>query len=197
VILIANIIVSRELFDNHFTCHLEKCSGNCCVYGDAGAPLEEQETDLLERNLETIKSFMRPEGIRAVREQGCWVVDRDGESVTPLVGNEECAFAFFEDGIARCSIEKTYEAGRIAFQKPVSCHLYPIRVTPLNDTVALNYHRWSICEPARILGKLKGVPVFRFLKDPLIRIYGAQFFDELEKVYIELHPDSEKELLHP
>ncbi len=190
MIQIGDKIVSRELFDNHFSCHLEKCEGNCCVFGDSGAPLEEEEARLLESYLEAIKPFMRAEGLREVSEQGSWIVDRDGDKVTPLVGREECAYVFFEEGIARCSIEKAFEEGSIPFQKPVSCHLYPIRVNRLKNGVALNYHRWSICEPARILGQKKRLPVFRFLKDAITRVYGSAFYDELETVYRELeHPN--------
>jgi hypothetical protein len=186
MIQIGNRIVSRELFDQHFICHLEQCEGNCCVFGDSGAPLEDHEARYLEENLEAIKPYMRAEGLQEVNEQGSWVVDGDGDQVTPLVGREECAYVVFEQGIARCSIEKAFESGSVSFQKPVSCHLYPIRVSKLNNAVALNYHRWSICEPARILGRKEGMPVFRFLKDPITRVYGAAFYNELENVYREL-----------
>ena len=135
--------------------------------------------------LEEIKAFMRAEGIRAINEYGGWVIDSDGDKVTPLVGREECAFVVFEEGIARCAIEKAYEEDSIPFQKPISCHLYPIRVNKLKNGIALNYHQWSICEPARLLGKKEGVPVFRFLKDPITRVYGKQFYNELEIVYDE------------
>ena len=186
MIQIGDIIVSRDLFDKHFICHLEKCEGNCCIFGDSGAPLEKEEAELLHKHLESIKPFMRGEGLREVNLQGSWVVDRDGDRVTPLVGNEECAYVIFEEGIARCAIEKAYEEKSITFQKPVSCHLYPIRVSRLKDAIALNYHRWSICEPARILGSKEGVPVFRFLKEAITRVYGASFYGELEIVYREL-----------
>jgi hypothetical protein len=186
MIQIGNRIVSRELFDQHFICHLEQCEGNCCVFGDSGAPLEDHEARFLEENLEAIKPYMRAEGLQEVKEQGSWVVDRDGDQVTPLIGREECVYVVFEEGIARCSIEKAFEAGSVSFQKPVSCHLYPIRVSKLKNAVALNYHWWSVCEPARILGRKEGVPVFRFLKDPITRVYGAAFYDELENIYKEM-----------
>lgn len=186
MIQIGEKIVSRELFEMHFICHLEKCEGNCCVFGDSGAPLEEEEAANLSGELKTILPFLRAEGKRAAREQGAWVIDMENEKVTPLVGREECAYAVFEDGIARCAIEQAYDEGAISFRKPVSCHLYPIRVTKLKQGIALNYHQWSICEPARILGKKEGLPVFRFLKDPLIRVYGEEFYEELEIVYREL-----------
>ena len=186
MIQIGDKIIGRQLFEKHFICHLEKCEGNCCVFGDAGAPLEEDEAELLSAEVEKIFPFMRAEGKRAVREQGAWVIDNDGDKVTPLVGREECAFVVFDDTTARCSIEQAYDEGAISFRKPVSCHLYPIRVTKLKQGIALNYHQWSICEPARILGAKEGIPVFRFLKDPIIRVYGEEFFKELEIVYSEL-----------
>ncbi len=186
MIQIGEKIISRELFENHFICHLEKCEGNCCVFGDSGAPLEKDEAESLEDKLYRIEPFLRVEGLQAVREQGAWVIDRDGDRVTPLVGREECAYAVFENNIARCAIEQAYDAGAISFRKPVSCHLYPIRVAKLKQGIALNYHQWSICEPARILGKKEAVPVFRFLKDSLIRVYGEEFYRELEMVYAEL-----------
>lgn len=186
MIQIGDIIVSRDLFDKHFFCHLEECEGNCCVFGDAGAPLEEEETLSLVEHLEQIKPYLRAEGVRAVTEQGAWVIDGDGDKVTPLVGREECAYAVFDEGIARCAIEQAYDAETISFRKPVSCHLYPIRVSKLKQGIALNYHRWSVCEPARILGEKEGIPVFRFLKDPIMRVYGESFYDELEIVYQEL-----------
>ena len=129
---------------------------------------------------------MRAEGRRAVREQGAWVTDIDGDMVTPLVGKEECAYVVFDGTIARCAVEQAYTEGVISFQKPESCHLYPIRVSKLKQGIALNYHRWSICEPARILGEKEGVPVFRFLKDPIIRVWGETFYQEMEIVYREL-----------
>ena len=187
MIQIGEKIISRELFEKHFICHLEKCEGNCCVIGDSGAPLEDDEAALLSAQLESILPFMRAEGKRALREQGAWVVDMENDKVTPLVGREECAYTVFEGAIARCAIEQAYDEGAITFRKPVSCHLYPIRVAKLRQGIALNYHQWSICEPARILGKKEGVPVFRFLKDPLIRVYGEEFYKELEIVYRELN----------
>ncbi len=192
MIQIEDKIVSKDLFDQHFICDLRKCEGNCCVFGDSGAPLEDDEVEILEKHLKDIKPFMRAEGLRAVNRLGSWVIDRDGDKVTPLVGDEECAYVVFEDGIAWCAIERAYKDGLVPFQKPVSCHLYPIRVNRLKNGVALNYHQWSICEPARILGKKEGVPVFRFLKEPIIRVYGHEFYDEMELVYRELGKQEQK-----
>ena len=194
VIQIGDKIVSSELFRNHFICHLEKCEGNCCVFGDSGAPLEDIEAELIEQHLDGIKPYMRVEGLRAINEKGGWVIDNYGDKVTPLVGWEECAFVIFEEGIARCAIEKAFEGDSISFQKPVSCHLYPIRVSKLKSGIALNYHQWGICEPARILGDKEGIPVFRFLKDPITRVYGMHFYNELELVYKELNQKSSEQL---
>lgn len=193
MIQIGEKIISRGLFENHFICHLDKCEGNCCIFGDSGAPLEDSEAELIKKHLDNIKPFMRAEGVRAVSEKGGWVIDTDGDKVTSLVGWEECAFVYFKDGIARCAIEKAFEKSAIPFQKPVSCHLYPIRVNKLKNGIALNYHQWSICEPARILGKKEGIPVFRFLKDPIIRVFGVQFYNELEIVFGELSHQSPKQ----
>lgn len=193
MIQIGDKIISSELFDNHFICDLEKCEGNCCVFGDSGAPLEDEEATLVGQHLNDIIPFMRAEGLRVVNEKGGWVIDGDGDKVTTLVGWEECAFVVFDKGIARCAIEIAYEEGAISFQKPFSCHLYPIRVSKLKNIIALNYHRWSICEPARILGKREGVPVFRFVKDAIIRVYGIQFFNELENVFNEMNQKSSEQ----
>lgn len=187
-------IISRDLFTEHFFCHLEKCKGNCCVFGDSGAPLEEDETLLLEKYLPVIKLSMRAEGIRAVGEQGTWVTDDDGEKVTPLVEEEECAYTVFVNGVASCAIELAFTKGDIPFQKPVSCHLYPMRINRLKEGLALNYHRWNICEPARELGKMKNVPVFRFVKDALIRAFGKGLYDDLESVYREIQKEVSKSL---
>ena len=186
MIQIGDKIVSRELFENHFICDLPSCHGNCCVFGDSGAPLEEDEAVVLSQHINEIRPYLRREALRAIDEQGSWVIDDDGDKVTPLIGREECAYVVFNDGIARCAIEQAFEEGTISFRKPVSCHLYPIRVNKMGKGIALNYHRWGICEPARIMGKKEGVPVFMFLKDPIERVYGKEFYQELELVYSEL-----------
>ena len=192
MIQIGDKILSRELFEEHFICDLKRCKGACCVHGDAGAPLEEEEAGILDEHMEAIKPYMREEARRALEEKGNWMVDTDGEKVTPLVGVEECAYVIFEGGIARCAIEKAFEEKKLDWQKPVSCHLYPIRVSRLSNAYALNYHRWGICEPARILGGKEGMPVFRFLRDPISRVYGAEFYEELENVYSEIQAFKEE-----
>lgn len=187
MIQIQDKLVSSELFEEKFICHLEKCLGNCCVYGDAGAPLEDDEAKILEEEFEKIRPFIRPEGAKAIDEQGKWLIDTDGDKVTPLIMGEECAYTIFENNIAMCCIEKAFEKGALDFRKPVSCHLYPIRISKVGNYTALNYHKWGICEPARVLGKKEGLPVFRFLKDAITRCFGENFYNELELVYNELN----------
>jgi hypothetical protein len=185
MIQIEDKIVSTELFENYFVCHLEKCKGLCCVYGDAGAPLEESETLLLEENLERIKPFLRKEGVAAIEEKGTWEFDGDGDRVTPLMGHDDCAYSVIDNGIARCGIENAYQSDIIGFQKPISCHLYPIRLSRIGNSTALNYHRWDVCKPATKLGKDYDMPVFRFLREAIERAFGEDFYTELERVYGE------------
>ncbi len=186
MIQIGDKIISRELFEEHFFCDLSSCKGECCIYGDAGAPLEEEEALILEEIQPALEPYLRPEGKQALQSQGAWVIDSDGEQLTPLIGNEECAYVIYKGPIALCAIEQAYRDGCIDFQKPISCHLYPIRVAKLKKGLALNYHRWGICEPARLKGEIEGLPVFRFLKDAICRAYGQVFYNELEIVYNEL-----------
>jgi len=181
MIRIDKILVSEEIFEKRFLCDLSACKGACCVEGDSGAPVEAEEIGIMEQALEDIKPYMRKEGIDRVDEVGVFTVDTDGEYVTPLVDGKECAFVNFDQhGIAKCAIEMAYRDGKIDFPKPVSCHLYPIRLTELKDFTAVNYHHWPVCDPARSCGAKLDVKVFRFLKEPIIRKFGADFFQELE-----------------
>lgn len=181
MIVIDNTIVSEDLLDKHFVCALDKCKGACCVEGDSGAPLEWEETSVLEKVLEKVKPFMTSEGIKSVEEYGTWLIDSEGDFVTPLIeGVRQCAYVFFEKGIAKCAIERAYQEGKIDFRKPVSCHLYPVRITKHETYDAVNYNRWDICSPACANGKQLGVPVFQFVKDALVRKYGSEWFEQLE-----------------
>lgn len=186
MIQIGNKIVSSELFEVSFICHLERCKGLCCVIGDSGAPLEIGEVEILERDYDEIKHYITEEGKESIAKQGKWIIDPDGDKVTPLVEGAECAYACFDHGIAFCGIEKAWEEGKCSFRKPASCHLYPIRVSKIGEYTALNYHKWHICEPARVLGGKNRLPLFRFLKEALIRVYGTSFYEELEIVHKEL-----------
>lgn len=184
---IENKIVSTQLFEEKFVCDLNACKGACCVQGDAGAPLTFEEVDILEDIYDDVKPFMRPEGIAVVEESGVFYLDRDNEPVTSLVNGEECVFVYFDkNGIAKCAVEQAHADGKVSFLKPISCHLYPIRVKKFDDTVALNYNEWSVCEPACVCGEALNVPVYRFLKGPIIRAFGETFFKELEIVDDEL-----------
>ncbi len=176
---IGDTIVSVDLIQKNFICNIQQCKGSCCVHGDSGAPLEEEEVTFLEENYEKIKPFMNEEGIKAVEEKGIWLIDSDHDMVTPLVGDKECAYTIFEDGIALCGIEKAHEAGIIEWQKPISCHLYPVRTKKYTDFTAVNYDTWEICEPARLFGKQMKEPLYKFLKTPLTRKFGEAWYTEL------------------
>ncbi len=176
-------IVSTQIFDKKFVCDLNACKGACCIEGNSGAPLTLDEIDLLEDNIEKIKPFMRPEGIEEVDANGVFYMDEDNEAVTTLVNGGECAFVYFdENNITKCSVEQAYNSGQIDFNKPISCHLYPIREKQFNEFHALTYDFWPICAPACECGDKLDVPVYRFLKGPIIRAYGEDFFEALEEV---------------
>ncbi len=182
MIEIDNKLVSEELFSERFVCDLSACKGECCVAGDAGAPLETKEIDIIRQNLNQIKPFMTEEGKNEISSNDIYYYDKDGTPVTTLVNDAACAFVYFEGDVAKCSIEKAYQEGSIDFIKPISCHLYPVRVKKLKFYDALNYDRWDICKPACECGSELNVPIYRFLKGPLIRAYGEDFFKKLEIV---------------
>ena len=182
MIQIDDKLISEDLFSEEFVCNLAKCKGICCVEGDAGAPLDENETKILDEIYPKIKPYLRPEGIQAIEEQGTYTLDFEGDLVTPLVNNAECAYVIFDEkGYTKCAIEKAYEDGVINWQKPISCHLYPIRITEYSNFSAINYHEWDICSDACTLGKELGVKVYQFLKKPLIRKYGEEFYQTLSE----------------
>ena len=186
-------IVSTQLFDRKFVCDLSACKGACCIEGDAGAPLTLEEVSILEDNLEEIKPYMREEGLRAVESTGVFYMDQDNEPVTTLVNEAECAFVYFdEQGITKCSVEQAHREGKIDFKKTISCHLYPIRTKEYTDFTALNYDDWKICAPACACGDKLDVPVYKFLKEPLIRAFGKHFFTEMDFVAEELKKRKEE-----
>ncbi len=181
MIQLGKTIISTDLFDKKFVCDLQACKGMCCVEGESGAPLEKEEIRILEQEFENYKNYLRPEGLKAIETHGFYTVDSDGDYVTPLVNGKECAFAIFdENGIAGCAIEKAYLEGKTVFRKPVSCHLYPVRLTEYTGFTAVNYHRWDICSAACALGEKLQIPVYRFLKEALIRKFGKDWYAELE-----------------
>jgi hypothetical protein len=177
-------LISEDLFEKRFVCDLNACKGQCCVAGESGAPLEKEEAVLLDELWDKFKQYIPEAGHRSVEQYGTSTIDEDGDLVTPLVeGRKECAYTIFENGIALCGIEKAWKAGAIPFRKPISCHLYPIRVAKLKFHDGLNYHQWPICKPACSCGAKLDVPVFRFLRDALVRQYGQEWYDELEQIY--------------
>tara|TARA_B110000003_G_scaffold172618_1_gene172180 strand:+ start:20802 stop:21374 length:573 start_codon:yes stop_codon:yes gene_type:complete len=176
-------IVSEDLIEKDFVCNLSKCKGECCVSGVAGAPLEKDEVTILKDLYPRIRPFLRKEGISAIEGQGSSVVTGLGELETPLVNNSECAYLVYnENKIAFCGIEEAYNKGVITWKKPISCHLYPVRVKEYSEFAAVNYHKWDICSDACILGKELQVPIYKFVKEALIRKFGENWFLELEKV---------------
>jgi len=192
MISIGKTLSSRAVFEDAFCCDLSRCKGACCIEGDAGAPLSKDEVQVLKDIYPSVKPYLRPEGIAAIEEQGTSVIDSDGEDVTPLVEGKECAFVTFSDkGVAQCGIEQAHTAGDIDFIKPLSCHLYPIRVSQFSQYDALNVHQWGLCAPACELGKSLKLPVFRFLKDPLVRAYGQDWIDEAELVHEALSREND------
>ncbi|MGV6845286.1 MAG: DUF3109 family protein [Lutibacter sp.] len=175
-------IVSEDIIEKDFVCNLKACKGKCCIDGEAGAPLEEEELKILMDIYPKVKPFMRSEGIKAIEEQGLFITN-EGEYETTLIDQKDCAFVVFDKNkIAKCAIEEAYNAGKINWKKPISCHLYPIRIMEYSEFSAVNYHHWPICDDACTLGKELQVPVYKFVKEALIRKYGEDWYAELEKV---------------
>ena len=186
VLAIGDTLVSEEVLEKKFVCDLNACKGGCCVKGDYGAPLEDEELDILERIYPTVKPYLSEQGVAALEKQGRYIRYSRKEWVTPLIQGRECAYTIFENGIAKCGIEKAYFDGKVDFQKPVSCHLYPIRITTMRSGVdAVNYDKWSICRAACKLGEALKIPVYKFLKNALIRKYGEAWYEKLELVASE------------
>ncbi|WNJ21146.1 DUF3109 family protein [Pontibacter sp. G13] len=183
MIQIEDKLVSMDVMEQLFTCDISKCKGACCVEGELGAPLEKKELPILKKIYPEVKPYMRPEGIAAVEEQGTHVVDFTGDDSTPLVNDRECAYVAFDDkGVALCTIEQAWRDGKISFRKPVSCHLYPIRVTKFPTFEAVNYDRWDICSAACSHGATTGLSVYQFAKEAIIRKFGEKFYDTLDEI---------------
>ena len=182
MIEVGKTLISDDVLSEQFVCDLTKCKGACCVEGDLGAPLNEDELDKIDEVIELVKPYLSKEAIAVLEKEGGYLLDEDGDLSTTTIDGKECAFAFYDqEGILKCSIEQVHKEGKTDFKKPVSCHLYPIRISKLPDFDALNYDRWSICGPACDLGKELKVPVYKFLRDALIRKYGEEWYQELER----------------
>lgn len=183
MIAIDKTLISEDVLEKKFVCDLNACKGECCVAGASGAPLDKEELPILDSVLEEVKPYMNKKGLMAIENSGAYVIDSDGDYTTTLVSSEaECAFVYFDENkIAKCAIEKAYLEGKIKWKKPISCHLYPIRISKHKHYDAVNYSKWNICKPACECGKKLDVPVYKFLKEPLIRKYGKNWYKELEK----------------
>ena len=179
-------IVSEEILERDFVCNLSACKGNCCIDGDAGAPLSAEETKIMEEIYPKVKPYLRPEGIAAIEAQGTWVKGEDGDFETTLIEGKDCAYVIFDGATALCGIEQAYNEGIVSWKKPVSCHLYPIRVKDFSEFTAVNYDKWDICDDACSLGKELQVPVYKFVKEALVRKFGEDWYLELEKVALDL-----------
>jgi len=180
MILIDNTCISDDIEDQLFVCNLDKCKGACCVEGDSGAPLEEAELAIMDQIYPFVAPYLSEAGKAVIAKEGTYTKDWEGDYVTPVINGRECAYAIYDlKGILKCGIEEAYNDGKVDFKKPISCHLYPIRVTKYDQYHALNYDRWDICSPACSFGKELGVPVYKFLKDPLIRAYGENWYGQL------------------
>jgi len=184
MILIDDKLISDDVVEKQFVCNIKKCKGICCVEGDSGAPVEKSETKILKKIYPKIKKYLLEDGIKAIEEQGTFVDEPDDEYTpyaTPLINGGACAYVNYEkDGTITCAIEKAWKDGVIDFQKPISCHLYPIRLKPMETVTAVNYDVWDICSDACKLGKSLKVPVYVFLKDALVRKFGTEFYETLE-----------------
>jgi hypothetical protein len=181
MIEVGSTLVHEDVVKNNFVCNLNKCKGACCLEGDSGAPLNADELDIMNEIYPKVKPYMTVKGIATVEREGTYVTDFEGDYTTPCVEvNKECAYVIWENGITKCAIEKAYEQGVINWKKPISCHLYPIRITKYPEFDVLNYDRWSICSPACSFGNELQVRVHEFLKEPLTRKYGADWYRELE-----------------
>lgn len=184
---IQNTLVSLDLFREKFCCDINACGGACCIEGDAGAPVKEEEIAELEEAAEAVRDELATAAQEVIRKQGVVYIDRDGDFVTSIVDGKDCVFTCRnEHGHCLCALERAYREGRTSFKKPVSCSLYPVRLSCVGGMTAVNYHRWNVCRPAVELGQKLDIPVYKFLKEPLIRVFGQEWWDECDLVAEEL-----------
>lgn len=180
MIQIDDAIVALDVIEENFICDLSACQGECCVEGESGAPLENEEVEIIEKLLPAIWDDLSPKAQEVINAQGVAYKDRDGDMVTSIVNGKDCVFTYYDDkGICKCAIEKAHKEGKTDFYKPISCHLYPIRLEKFREFTAVNYHRWRICKAAVLLGNKEGLRIYQFLKEPLIRKFGNAWYNEL------------------
>lgn len=178
---IKDTLVSLDLAEEFFCCDLDKCLGQCCIEGDAGAPVTLDEIEKLEEVFDEVKADMLPRAVEEVEANGVAYPDKDGEMVTTLLDDTNCAFCTFaKGGICLCAIDKAYREGRVDWRKPASCALYPVRLKKYPSFTAVNYHRWKICKPAIEKGKRLGIRLYQFLEGPLTEYFGAEWYAELK-----------------
>jgi hypothetical protein len=187
---INDIIFSFDILEKKFRCNLPACLGNCCRYGDSGAPLTTGEVLILDEIWTEVKAYLRPEGVITIEEKGRSVTDSENDKVTPLIGNEECAYTILKDNIFMCGIEQAWTDGKISFRKPLSCHLFPVRIKYYSDFRAVNYEESAICSSARNTGAEEGIYVYEFLKEPLIRALGVKIYNDLCIAAVELRKNN-------
>ncbi|GIM49621.1 DUF3109 family protein [Capnocytophaga stomatis] len=193
MIQIGETIISEDIIENDFVCNLNACAGACCIEGDAGAPVEESELKILEKVYDKVVPYLTTKGTQSIEKQGVYVKGEDGEWETPLIDGGECAYVIRnEKGWALCAIEQAYNDGKIDWKKPISCHLYPIRLQEYTSFTAVNYNRWQICDDACSLGKELQVPVYKFVKEALIRKFGEEWYKELELIAEHLKTETKK-----
>ena len=194
MIQIDDPLVSLDLIEANFICDLAQCKGICCVEGDSGAPLDKSEIAELEKALPVIWDDLSPEAQAIIKKQGVAYIDCEGDIVTSIVNGKDCVFTCYdEDGTCKCAVEKAYREGKLSFYKPVSCHLYPVRVTQYKDFRAVNYDRWKICKAAEIVGRKEKLPLYKFLKEPLTRKFGPEWYESLVEVAEEWRKQKEEE----
>lgn len=175
-------IVSLDVLDVMFACDYQQCKGICCIEGDSGAPLEEGETEMLRKYLPEVRPLLSPRALEIIEAQGVSYIDEEGDEVTSIVDGKDCVFTTYDaDGNCLCAYEKMYYEGKIDWIKPLSCQLYPIRLTRYKDFTAVNYHKWSVCRPALKRGRREGVRVYEFLKAPLVRAFGTEWYAQLQE----------------
>ncbi len=186
MIEIMGTLVSLDLFKVFFCCDLERCHGICCVEGDAGAPVDMEEIGLLEEAYEVVQDELTQKAQEKVEREGVVYPDKDGDLVTQIVDGKDCVFVKHDGGCAFCAIDSAYRCGQFHWQKPISCALYPVRLSKVGGMVAVNVHKWDVCQPARELGRRLQLPVYQFLKEPLIRRFGQAWWDECDTAAREL-----------
>jgi hypothetical protein len=188
MIEIEDTVISIDLIERYFCCDLRKCRGACCIEGESGAPLTKQEFDYLQKVLPLLWDNLSPEAKEVINKQGIAYIDRENDIVTSIIDGKDCVFTCYdENAVCKCAIEKAYNEGHIDFKKPVSCHLYPVRVKQYKDYKAINYHRWKVCCAAEILGKQKQIFVYQYLKEALIRKFGEEWYNVLDACAKEYH----------